>query len=647
MIMRFSAVRYHRLLSHGMSRGTHCSQTKCYNLLPMVNPVCLRLLASSSRDVPTTPTFSSNREELSKDILLEKIKSSSDTGEIFESLKLHLSIMNPSHQFITLNMLFQLEKSGNSRMSKSSIVKSPEFQNLCKALVPKIHTFSTEDMISMLKCLTYFKVHAKSKIIQSTLQILASNVNDLSLQNIMFLDFLLADLQTSPLVEALKMSLPIVFQAQYSSRVNKESNASLIDMLAFATRKQLSEDVTNQLLDTLVERNDIDYNERQAKSIVMSIVHCKKHKSVHGILLNRTLLWISQQLAMNRFKLDDVETLTARLVNKYVWVDDIFYNETFLNSVTDYLIDNEHDFNECMLVLKKLARIHFVSKPLLEHMATKAYSNPSQLETIQAGASISYLSSLSDANYKPPHWEMIQAYFLHNFENTFWANDKLELPWMKIALEFASLDVFPSFLYEKIFQSHFLEKYVRENNVLDYYQLLQVYQVYQSHHPSPKSVVLPQHMIDKAVDYYMSKECSLQSALEKGLGGGQHVQSKVFSKNYHFIDYVIAMRKGGFPIPLQSSSESSAVFLDDIRANLPEGHYMIAIIALPDSAFTLNTGKLRGAHLLYLRSLEKCTGVNVLPIHVDKWTELPDHEKIPYLMQFLLMIVHWAYSQTL
>jgi hypothetical protein len=55
--------------------------------------------------------------------------------------------------------------------------------------------------------------------------------------------------------------------------------------------------------------------------------------------------------------------------------------------------------------------------------------------------------------------------------------DKLELPWLKIALEFASLDVYPPFLYDKIFDSHFLDKYVREDNVLDYFQLVSVHQV--------------------------------------------------------------------------------------------------------------------------------------------------------------------------
>lgn len=254
----------------------------------------------------------------------------------------------------------------SSTTSKQAIAKSPEFQNLCKQLFIKIHTFRTDDVITMLKCLIYFNVHPKAKILQGALKILASNVNELSLQNIVFLDFLLSDLQTSPLVEALKISLPIVFQAQYSNRVNSESNASLIDMLAFATRKQLSEDVSNKLLDTLVERNNIEYTERNAKSIVMSIANCKVLNSVHGILLKRTLMWISQNL--NRFSFDDIEGLVGKLINKYVWVDDIFYHEIFLNSVIDYLIENQHSFNTCTYILKKLARI--VSIFYFSHLKT-------------------------------------------------------------------------------------------------------------------------------------------------------------------------------------------------------------------------------------------------------------------------------------
>lgn len=209
--------------------------------------------------------------------------------------------------------------------------------------------------MTILKCLSYFEVHPKSKLMQSVLQLIASNVNELSLQSIMFLDFLLVDLPNSPLVDALKISLPIVFQAHYPSRVHHQSSDNLIEMLAFSTRKQLSDEVTCKLLDTLVERNNVEYNERNAKSIVMSIVHCKNHKSVHGILLKRTLMWMSQNL--RRFKFDDVENITARLINKYVWVDDIFYHEIYLNSVIEHLIENQHDFNDCMLVLKKLTRI--------------------------------------------------------------------------------------------------------------------------------------------------------------------------------------------------------------------------------------------------------------------------------------------------
>ncbi|KAI5707082.1 hypothetical protein M8J75_014270 [Diaphorina citri] len=606
----------------GIRRVPFIPSLDLMNLRCSQRSVGVRQASSTTRDTLST-SFSSERNELSKDILLEKIMSSSDTAEIFESIKHHLSIMNPSHQFNALNALFQLEKSGNSTTSKQAIAKSPEFQNLCKQLFIKIHTFRTDDVITMLKCLIYFNVHPKAKILQGALKILASNVNELSLQNIVFLDFLLSDLQTSPLVEALKISLPIVFQAQYSNRVNSESNASLIDMLAFATRKQLSEDVSNKLLDTLVERNNIEYTERNAKSIVMSIANCKVLNSVHGILLKRTLMWISQNL--NRFSFDDIEGLVGKLINKYVWVDDIFYHEIFLNSVIDYLIENQHSFNTCTYILKKLARIHFVSKPLLEHMARKAYENPVQLEKINPGASISFVASLSDGNYKPPHWELIQTYILHNFENTFMTS-------------FASLDVYPPFLYDKIFDSHFLDKYVREDNVLDYFQLVSVHQINQTLNPNPQSnLEPPRQFLMKAVEFHRArKEYPLLAALERGLGGKQFVLNDVFTKYYHYIDHLIAMRKGGYAIPLQFSSAdpSEPVFLEDIRATLPEGHYMIAICALPASAYTLNTQRLRGTLLSTLKSLETC-GLSVIPVHVEKWQDMPDHEKIPYLMQLI------------
>ncbi|KAI5740835.1 hypothetical protein M8J76_007767 [Diaphorina citri] len=571
----------------GIRRVPFIPSLDLMNLRCSQRPVGVRQASSTTRDTLST-SFSSERNELSKDILLEKIMSSSDTAEIFESIKHHLSIMNPSHQFNALNALFQLEKSGNSTTSKQAIAKSPEFQNLCKQLFIKIHTFRTDDVITMLKCLIYFNVHPKAKILQGALKILASNVNELSLQNIVFLDFLLSDLQTSPLVEALKISLPIVFQAQYSNRVNSESNASLIDMLAFATRKQLSEDVSNKLLDTLVERNNIEYTERNAKSIVMSIANCKVLNSVHGILLKRTLMWISQNL--NRFSFDDIEGLVGKLINKYVWVDDIFYHEIFLNSVIDYLIENQHSFNTCTYILKKLARIHFVSKPLLEHMARKAYENPVQLEKINPGASISFVASLSDGNYKPPHWELIQTYILHNFENTFMTS------------------------------------------------LVSVHQINQTLNPNPQSKLEPpRQFLMKAVEFHRArKEYPLLAALERGLGGKQFVLNDVFTKYYHYIDHLIAMRKGGYAIPLQFSSAdpSEPVFLEDIRATLPEGHYMIAICALPASAYTLNTQRLRGTLLSTLKSLETC-GLSVIPVHVEKWQDMPDHEKIPYLMQLI------------
>lgn len=66
------------------------------------------------------------------------------------------------------------------------------------------------------------------------------------------------------------------------------------------------------------------------------------------------------------------------------------------------------------------------------------------------------------------------------------------------------------------------------------------------------------------------------------------------------------------------------------RARFPR----IAVVALASSSFTLNTGALRAVTRMSLRSLSTL-GVAVLPVNVDKWQEMPEVERIPYLMRMM------------
>ena len=48
--------------------------------------------------------------------------------------------------------------------------------------------------------------------------------------------------------------------------------------------------------------------------------------------------------------------------------------------------------------------------------------------------------------------------------------------------------------------------------------------------------------------------------------------------------------------------------------------------------YVINGDRLRGVHELDLRTLDKA-GYQVIPIHLERWQELLDYEKIPYLMK--------------
>lgn len=59
--------------------------------------------------------------------------------------------------------------------------------------------------------------------------------------------------------------------------------------------------------------------------------------------------------------------------------------------------------------------------------------------------------------------------------------------------------------------------------------------------------------------------------------------------------------------------------------------FRIGIVSVTPSAFCLDGIRLRGKMKIYIRSIESL-GIVTIPIHLVNWNNLPDYEKIPYLM---------------
>jgi FAST kinase domain-containing protein 2 len=62
----------------------------------------------------------------------------------------------------------------------------------------------------------------------------------------------------------------------------------------------------------------------------------------------------------------------------------------------------------------------------------------------------------------------------------------------------------------------------------------------------------------------------------------------------------------------------------------------ILVLCMPASYYAVNCQRLRTVPSLTVRTLE-ALGYSVVPVSLQHWINLPDYEKIPYLMQNIKM----------
>jgi len=96
------------------------------------------------------------------------------------------------------------------------------------------------------------------------------------------------------------------------------------------------------------------------------------------------------------------------------------------------------------------------------------------------------------------------------------------------------------------------------------------------------------------------------------------------------IDHAVVLRKGGYPIAINCDA-NSPTDLDSISAQAVPESVIVLVKVFFKEAYANNTSRLRGHHALE-QSLLEAIGHPVVVIDAKSWIELPDFEKIPYLM---------------
>ncbi|KAF5303619.1 hypothetical protein FQA39_LY09866 [Lamprigera yunnana] len=561
---------------------------------------------------------------LAPDYLLQNLKTAKTPQNVLEIVGTHYKIMNSKQLLQALRSIFFLQKQGSSNESTNDIIQNPNFEKLCRHLKTQAGLIELNETIEALKIVSFVGVSSNSAIVQVLLQLLRHNINDLSLQQLMFLDFLLRQFKSSPLVDALLIAIPIIFEVHMPIKMDGKNLFHLVEYFQFISKKRVSDNCVTVIANNLLEilNNNSFVEPKIAKSIIWSICDMDENE-FFAPLLGKALdiLFVN----LDQISWQDLETTLTKLSYKYSSRFPFYYDSILVDYCCNYIVDRDLGFEKGIHILKKLIKFNHASKNLINYLSKLCNENVYLLKTISGNSMFVLIISLALTEHRPPHWESLKNSISNS--SCFKVFEKRDIIWLKLAAAMCSLDIYKLDVLTKALDQQYLDYVFNQQIQLDYEHFIQIYQAIETFQPGYLYLLPPKSYLDSAVSQIKPfEEYTLQKALERGLGGENYVATGIRTALGCHIDHAVVLRKGGYPIALPEDITN----LENIQ--VPPQSQMILIFALGPSQYTINTKQLRGSTAFTLKTLEH-KGYSIVPISLETWTSLPDFERIPYLMQ--------------
>lgn len=424
-----------------------------------------------------------------------------------------------------------------------------------------------------MKILNYCGVPPNSTISMTLLHLVRNQINDISLGQIVFLEFLMKKFDDTPLVEAFRIALPMLMQIQLAAKLDHENAGQLTDLLQFATRNPLSAQARMNIVSALTLHGTGGLTLDEARSCVWSLAELEgEFGETHARLLHNCLEVLCDSMARLSFEM--METTLAKCVARFAAGPgarlervEAFYDEEFYGRCAQYVIDKDVGFQNALYVQRKFNRINFVSVPLMEYVTEKMCAVPERLSEAPRSVLLTYLAALSTAYYRPHAWDTLKPLLRRNAMLRGGGEEEMraDVPWLRFALELVALDVVEPELLSRLCEPAFVRQMLqRSQNTLDMLQLLLLHQVIERLVPEYRGNRLPEHLVEKTMRIQLQRrEMPLRGAVERCFGGADAVRSGVVTRFGHFVDHVVVFGGDGEVVRRRQNSSGPSDERDD------------------------------------------------------------------------------------
>ncbi|XP_033216569.1 uncharacterized protein LOC117172594 [Belonocnema kinseyi] len=580
-----------------------------------------------------------------------------EPSEIFAYLEKNQDFLSGQHCVEALQKLRKSSVQVDAKNEKG-------IAQLCNELKKRIRTLDVSETVVALGVLSKLKIPTQTVIFESLLQIIRSNINSLTIDDVISLQIDLRNAEKTPLVEAIQIALPTIFEIQLR-RIDR-SNINLLAMcLVFATKlENKNEESIRFILDT-IWKYEGEIPVTGSKYIFNSL------RFVPEIAIEyKKLIYRVQNVLLNQVSSLNYTDAMTILRSIAATGTKPFYNEHLVDAlVNSVIIEEGLSFEKGAETLRKLVRIGHDQAPLLDYLATKCFEQQDLIINADPKHLTPFVSAMAMSDYKPVFWDTIRELIMaNNFVPTF---EKLT----ELVHNLTILDCYSAKLIGRVFAQNTETEFMTPDTKS---RIVKLYQIVKTIHLGYEGPCPLEKKPDDFFDWnqYNSRTFPLLPALNIAVGGSQFVKTKVGTKFGHFIDHVVVFKiQDGSPVAINQESKESDNFLDNsqkenqLPKNTQDEEWMenaenaenynvplnktedyskksidfledisiseecqaILFLDIPREGYTINTMQLKGEWNFYIRSLEAMKYV-VIPLCSTKWLQLPDKEKLPFIM---------------
>lgn len=288
-------------------------------------------------------------------------------------------------------------------------------------------------------------------------------------------------MKPNPLVDALKLALPLVLQIQIGTKMDYENVAQLVELLMFVSRYRVSDQCIMNIVNGLTLHGE-ELSLNQAHSILWSLSSTSNQIYKPGCdkLLTNSIKVMKRDFDKEEYS--TVCTTLEKMVHKYLYdpsAYEKFYDEALYNKCADFIVLNDLGFEKATFIQNSLNKLGFVNIKLLKYMLKEAEKYPGLVTDGKPISVLSLVSALSHANFKSENWTKIESLIIKSDLLT--SNKRLTLPWIKFSIELLTLGIECPKIWDTIFSNKYLDmnlsgqdRSVRLLRLLELYQFIKV-----------------------------------------------------------------------------------------------------------------------------------------------------------------------------